>query len=87
MDSQGLEEAYAVDWQSTTVQTSGQSLSLFEHPKHIVGERYYVTSYARLRRENCAPPERAYDYSARSGETPRNEGSIDPRSISMLTWI
>jgi hypothetical protein len=80
----GARGSHAVDWQATTVQTSGQSITLFEHPKHIVGERYYVTSYARLRRENCSPPERAYDYSALHGETPHNEGSIDPRSISML---
>ncbi len=39
----GPRGSYAVDWQSTTVQTSGQRRSPFEHAKHIVGERYYVT--------------------------------------------
>ncbi len=42
---------------------------LFEHASHRVSGRHYVTHYARLERENCSHPERAYDYSALYGET------------------
>ena len=39
----GSRGSCVVDWNSTTVQTSGQRESPFEHAKHIVGKRYYVT--------------------------------------------
>ena len=43
MDRQDLEEAMQSTDSSTIVQTSGRRQSPFEHVKHIVGERYYVT--------------------------------------------
>jgi hypothetical protein len=39
----GSRGSCVVDWNSTTVQTSGQRESPFEHAKHIVGKIYYVT--------------------------------------------
>ncbi len=81
MDRQGLEEAVQSTSSLLQFKLAAQSW-LFEHASHRVSGRHYVTHYARLERENCSHPERAYDYSALYGETSHIKGDMDPRSIA-----
>ncbi len=81
MDRQGLEEAVQSTSSLLQFKLAAQSW-LFEHASHRVSGRHYVTHYARLERENCSHPERAYDYSALYGETSHIREDMDPRSIA-----
>ncbi len=64
----GLKEG--TQWTGTLLKFKLAAQSwLFEHASHRVSGRRYMTHHARLERENCSHPERAYDYSALYGET------------------